>query len=303
MRASTCRQNVLSFLGKTQRCDDLTGYTYIVRVFHFLFRSRITATAALAVVVLLGALLFQLRLLVSDIVQPAVAEVDTVSGAAIPATDASWQQELVLLGLATTSETSNASGEDPIAMIGPIVVAQLVGQYAGLVESGTYSEAAGDAVAESIARNVKAVISYKTYTSADVRTDTDISYNRMLEYRSDLRDALAPLLENTESELDIFARYVETSDEAHLKTLAEAAANYDKALTNAAAVVAPRDAINYHLDVLNALSLFDATLDAMAGNTLDEFATVALLRSYNTAEQKMFYAFDALGNYYGQKTP
>ncbi len=290
-------------MGKTQNDTYPTGYTCIVRVFHLIFQSRITVTAALSVVLLIGALLFQLRFLVTDVVRPAAVEAEAHTDQTILGTDASWQQELVLLGLATTSETSSNSENDPVAMIGPVVVAQLVGQYAGLVEGGAYSPESGSAVAEDIARNVKAVISYKMYTSTDVRTDTDISRERMLEYRGDMRDALAPLLENTESELDIFARYIETSDDAHLDTLTQVALNYEKALSNASSVVIPRDALNYHLDVLNALSQFDATLDAMARKDLDAFATVALLRSYNTAEQKMFYAFDALGNYYSQKTP
>lgn len=217
--------------------------------------------------------------------------------------DAEWQQELILLGLATTSDPSATSETDPIAMIGPVVVAQLVGQYAGLIDSGTYSEAAGTAAAEAIAPNVRAAVSYKTYAASEFKTDTDISYERMLEYRSDLREALAPLLRNTESELDIYARYVETGEILHLERLSSVAANYREAAANAAALTIPRDAGYYHRDILNAMEQFAATLDAMAKNTDDAYASVALLRSYNSAEQKMFLSFDALSNYYGQKLP
>jgi hypothetical protein len=274
-----------------------------VRVFHLIIQSRIKATAALSVVLLLGALSYEFRYLVIKVPHNATTVPNDAPSHTVPSIDASWQQELVLLGLATSTWTSAMSAEDPVAIIGPLVVAQLVGQYAGLVENGGYTPEAGEAVAESIARNVKAVIAHKFYTAADVRTDTDITYKRMLEYRSDMRDALVPLLENTESELDIFARYVETSDDTHLQILASVAKNYEKSLANATKVVVPRDALNYHLDVLNALSQFDATLDAMVSSAVDEFATVALLRSYNAAEQKMFYSFDALGKYYGQKQP
>jgi hypothetical protein len=123
----------------------------------------------------------------------------------------------------------------------------------------------------------------------------------MLAYRSDLRIALQPLLENDGSELEIYGKYVETSDPAHLEKLREAAERYRAAAEAAAAMTVPRDAVSYHKDILNAMEQFAATLDAMAKYADDPFASVALLRSYNAAEARMFTTFDALGNYYGQK--
>ncbi|TSC61738.1 MAG: hypothetical protein Athens041674_671 [Parcubacteria group bacterium Athens0416_74] len=252
---------------------------------------------------LLVALAFQIQHLVKAIGAPSVyTAAETPSVQAATGT-AEWQQELMLLGLATTSDPSATSENDPIAMIGPVVMAQLVGQYAGLVENGSYDEASGAAAAEAIAPNVRAAISYKTYAPSDFKTDTDISYERMLVYRSDLREATAPLLKNTESELEIYAKFVETSDASHLEKLPLAAANYREAAKNTAALTIPRDAVNYHRDILNAMEQFAATLEAMTKNPDDAFASVALLRSYNAAEQKMFLSFDALSNYYSQKLP
>ncbi len=125
----------------------------------------------------------------------------------------------------------------------------------------------------------------------------------MIRYRSDLREAFAPLLKNTESELEMYAKYVETSDPIHLERLSSAAQNYREAARNTARVTVPRDAINYHLSILNAMAQFAATLDAMAKNADDPFSSVALLRNYNSAEESMLVSFDSLKNYYGQKLP
>jgi len=282
---------------------DEAGYTYIVRALQLIFRSPISITAALSVVALLGVITWKVTAPLLSGNQETTAATTVIEGEKGVSGGADWQQEMVLLGLATTSENMSASDTDPVAMIGPIVVAQLVGQYAGLVDAGSYTKAAGEAAALSIAENMRGVIAYKTYEVSEIKTDANISHARMLTYRSDLRDALAPLLLNTESEFEIYAKYIETSDAAHLVTLQEVAKKYREAAKNTAAMVIPRDAVNYHRDILNAMEQFAATLDAMARNADDAFGSVALLRNYNSAEQKMFISFDALGSYYGQKTP
>jgi hypothetical protein len=216
---------------------------------------------------------------------------------------ANWQQVMALLGIATSSNPSATSSSDSIAMIGPMVVAELVGQYAGLQDQGTYSQRSGEQAASSIAPNIRATVSYKTYALGDIKTDSDTSYQRMLTYRSDLRIALAPLLQNTSSELDLYGKYIETSDPTYLIELSAAAKNYHVAAESAAALTVPRDAVNYHRDILNAMQEFAGMLDALAAHPGDVLASVALLRTYNQAEADMYTSFNALPAYYGQKTP
>ncbi len=217
--------------------------------------------------------------------------------------DASVQQEMLLLGQATSDQPAAATSSDTIAMIGPMVMAQLVGQYAGLQDRGTYSSASAQAAAEGVASNMRAALSYKTYGVSDIKTDADTSYARMLAYRADLRDALAPLLKNSSPELELFARYIETSDSVYLTQLQAASQNYRDAIALVAAMTVPRDAVNYHRSILNAMAQFAATLDGMASHGNDALASSALLRNFNAAEQDMYVSFDALGAYYGQKKP
>lgn len=217
--------------------------------------------------------------------------------------DASWQQELTLLGLSAGTTPLSTTTTDTVAMIGPLVVAQLAGEYAGLEDTGGLSQENIDAAAQGVAKNVRAVISYKIYTNADIQTDNSTSYERMLVYRNDLRVALEPLLANKDAELNLYAKYIETDDSSYLDVLAAAVKNYRAALEGASKVVVPKDAVNYQKDVLNALSQFTAVVDAMATHPGDALASAALLRTFNDAELAMYTAFDNLSAYYAQKTP
>ncbi|HVU75603.1 MAG TPA: hypothetical protein VHD38_02085 [Candidatus Paceibacterota bacterium] len=210
-------------------------------------------------------------------------------------------QEALLLGSADASATSSSG--DPIAMIGPVVVAQLAGSYAGLQDQGTVSQQTIQASADAVAQNMKAAISYKIYAVSDIKTSDDTSYKAMLAYRDAMRTALAPLLQNSQNELDLYAKYFETSDPSYLAALFAQAQNYRAALAAAAAVTVPRDAVNYHRDILNALSKFLSTIEQMAAHQGDALAEASLLRNYNDAEQGMYDAFNALSRYYSQKTP
>ncbi len=219
-------------------------------------------------------------------------------------TDALTEQEMLLLGLATSANPSaEQSDVDPLSLITPQVAAQLVGQYMGLVNSGAYSQEAGQKAAEQIAGNVKAAVTYKTYTSAELKTDSATSYERMLTYKDDLRTAFAPLLKNTEDEFEIYASYVESGDRVYLERLSAAAVNYRLAAEQTAQVIVPKDALRYHVAILNAMEEFAATLDALSTHADDPLTAVALLRTYSSAEQSVLFSFNDLGTYYRSKTP
>lgn len=266
--------------------------------------SRAGASAALAVAVLLCALGYKVVSIAS-----ANAAQTSYTASAVSATDsttgkgADWQQEMALLGNPVNVDPSATSSSDTLAMIGPIVTAQLLGQYAGLQDSGTYSSTTATNVASSIAANVRAIVTYKTYATTDLSTDSNVSYERMLQYRSDLRAALEPLLKNTSPELELYGKYVETSDPRYLTQLSAAADNYQAAADAAAKMTVPRDAVNYHIAILNAMDEFAAVLKSMATHTNDPITNAALLRAYDQAEQDMFNSFNDLSSYYSQKTP
>ena len=96
---------------------------------------------------------------------------------------------------------------------------------------------------------------------------------------------------------------METSDPSYLTQLSAAAKNYHAAADAAVAITIPRDALNYHIAILNAMEEFAAVLDAMSTHTADPITSAALLRAYDQAEQDMFTSFNNLSAYYLQKSP
>lgn len=273
-----------------------------MRVLQQIFSSRAGTTAALSVIAVVVILSWKVVSFATAGAAAANAVAAAASADAETPHGASWQQEMALLGI-DVEGPNEATSTDHLAMIGPMVSAELVGEYVGLQSSGAFSSSTAQQAADGIAENVRAVVPSKTYVLADLRTDNDTSYKRMLTYRADLRDALVPLLQNTNAELELYAKYVETSDPNYLEQLKAAAANYRAAAEKTLLVVVPRDAVNYHIAILNAMQQFASVLDAMATHTADPLTNAALLRSYNKAEQDMYTSFNNLTAYYSQKTP
>lgn len=206
-----------------------------------------------------------------------------------------WQASPVA---STTGAELDADG---ISNIADNVAGVLVGSYAALSESGSYTQEEGERVAADIASSLKASVSYKTYSSGDLTTDADTSYARMLAYRNDLRIALEPLLQNPGYELSLFANYIESRDNTHLDRLKATAENYRLAIKNAAGVVVPEDALSEHIGILNSLSEFASVVERLTEHADDAFASAALLRTYNESEANLLASFNKLAGYYRGK--
>lgn len=256
--------------------------------------SAMTAFAALAIVALLGALFWK-AISPTQVVQKEVSPVASTEVSDESAFD--WQRSYL-------DEGAEADPTDPdgIKNIRDNVLSTLIGSYVTMKETGTYTPLQGEGVATSIGSDVRAKVSFTSYGLNDLTTVTDTSTSRLLSYRNDMRVALEPLLKNSGYELTVFAAYIDTGNKAHLDTLIAAAENYKLALGNALKVNVPKEIAAQHLNVLNALSEFHAVLTTLVANADDPFASATLLRNFNTAEQKVFYAFNALAGYLREKS-
>ncbi|MCE9541765.1 hypothetical protein K8R03_04400 [Candidatus Kaiserbacteria bacterium] len=273
-----------------------------MRVFHHIPLTPLNILASCSIIGLLAVVGFKVSAPLrahAPVTATASTTAPQIPGAA---TSPSWQQEMTLLGLATSSGPV-AGDEDPVGMIAPQVLAQLVGEYQGLQQSGTFNKDSASAAAERIAPNVKATVPYTPYTPEDISTDSDSSYARMLTYRNDMRTALTPLLDNTRAEYEIYADFVATGDAAYLRELHKAAKNYSDAAAAAAHITVPADIAQTHLDTVNALVHFSATLLSMTVHADDPIASVALMRTYNTSELAVVDSFDRLAKYQRMKQP
>lgn len=263
--------------------------------------------AALSVVALLGIGAWQIQAAIrsSGVVS---AENKTLTPlperAETPFSKIDWQSEFAVGAEVATDqgEGSGAAQKDGLSNIAGNVTGVLLESYTTLAENGEYTPEIGERIGEDIAASLRAHVSYTAYTTNDLSVDADTSYARMLAYRGDMQIALGPLLKNTEYELNIFASYIETGDTNDLTRLKNTAQNYRDAIANATKVVVPADAVSYHVGILNALSEFASTIDAMAESADDPFAGAALLRTYNTAEQNVLMSFNALAQYSKNKS-
>ncbi|MBI5470425.1 hypothetical protein HY968_03890 [Candidatus Kaiserbacteria bacterium] len=203
----------------------------------------------------------------------------------------------------STASNSLLSDLPYVSPISSDIAAQILSAYANNVaRNGSYSSEDGVKAATKIASDIMPAVNYTSVTAGDVKTDPDVSSSRVLAYRADLRVALEPLLLNKDMELEIFGRYIESGDVQYLNALGAAAVNYRKAAGNASALKVPADAAVYHAAILNAMNEFAATLDAMASNASDPFASAALLKTYNQAQADMLASFGEIGAYAARKT-
>ncbi len=270
-----------------------------MRAFRHIISSPLTGVAALSAILLVGVVLWQSTAGLRPVSYKAPSTTDEETRKLDPL----WEQEMMLLGLATSSGTLANNGEDPIALIGPQITAQLLGTYTSLVDSGTYSPEAGTQAAAAIASNMRALVPYTPHTKAELKTTEDTSYARVMTYRDDAQKALQPLLSNTRAEYEIYAAYIETGDAAELVELQRVAKNYADAADSMMKVTVPSDAVTMHLSIVNALGRFSENLKSMAQHVDDPLASAALLRTYNDSELAVVTSFDTFAKYAKSKMP
>ena len=264
--------------------------------------SSIATTAVLSVAVLLSALVWQVTTTI-DTKKASLRVVSDYSkeGRATP-TQESTSDQLQAGTVASATNTKPYDSND-LSQIGDNAFGKLIGTYVALKQSGAYTASAGERVAQDIATSLTAPVAYAPILESDIKADSDTSYKRMLQYRSDMRTAYEPLLQNKEPEFAVFARYVETGDKSNLATLSLYAERYKKTATNAKNATVPKDTISYHVRIANSLLQFAAVLEQMVKYADNSMASLALLRTYNSAELEVLTSFNSIATFQRNKTP
>ncbi len=269
--------------------------------------STIFATAGLAGAVLLAAIGWQLGGYRSQYVATTADSLQFERKAdekPRPSLDSSkWRDELAQLGIiSTTTSEVLATSSDPLATLGDSIAQEFLYGYMSLKQSGTFTPERAAELGKGIGVNIRAPSDFSMHSEAELTEDADVSKERVLVYRSDMRDALAVLINGEPPEFEIFARYVETNNPERLNELREAAERYRKAEQNSLKVVVPRDAAELHIRAVNALGSYATVINQLIRSADSPFTTLVVLRTYNEAEREMLYAFDALASYYVRKS-
>jgi len=215
-----------------------------------------------------------------------------------------WQDELLGSGVAISTTTSTTSSliSDPAASIGSALIRSLVSGYTSLKQYDSYTPERGEKLASTLAASFIAPDTSTAHTEEELVIDAGSSQERLLLYRSDMRLALAGIVDvEAEPEFTLFARFIQTEDAQWLDKLSQAAKNYRAAEANMLQVNVPAGAVDVHLRVVNATATFAQTLERLVRFANDPLATMALLRTYNESEREFLLAFDALAKFYVEK--
>lgn len=211
-----------------------------------------------------------------------------------------WHNELAQLGIISTS--TDGSMPESSQSVADMISDGFLNGYVALKESGRYTPETANELGQSIGSHVRAPSQFVMHGESAVQKDPDTSSARALQYRADMRDALAILITDAPPEFETFGLYIETKNPARLHELEDAVNRYTAAENALLEIVTPHDAANLHLRAINALGAYADSLRQLIRYADEPLSTLAVLRTYNDAEREMLYAFDALASYYVRKS-
>jgi len=176
---------------------------------------------------------------------------------------------------------------------------RILGEYSLLKERDAFTPLQVDTVGERLSQEVKSVLPFPQYTQDDLAIRDDGGQRAIEEHRRDIQNAIIPFLSmSSEPEFAIFARYVDEKDSDALRELRERSSIYKKVAADVLAIPVPRSLAPMHLEVVNALVFFAATLDEMVAKANDPFVALSLLNTYNSSEEYIKVVFNALSTEY-----
>ncbi|NQV93258.1 hypothetical protein HQ403_02040 [Candidatus Kaiserbacteria bacterium] len=143
-------------------------------------------------------------------------------------------------------------------------------------------------------------ILYKTYTEDDVVIDTQEQQDskvRARTYRTALNEAWVPLFSVTEDELITFAQIVDGGDKNGFTKLEFAKSAYEDTISNMLLVSVPIEAVEIHVDILNAFSFFSGVLDTMIHVEDDPLTALVAVNGYTKGEDLIKASVERLKTY------
>jgi hypothetical protein len=213
-----------------------------------------------------------------------------------------WREDLISLGVIASGTPETATSSDPVAYVGDILATELLRGYSTMKETDTYSVEAARAFGTTLGTNVLPESLHTPIDPAAIRTDEDVSRDRVLSYRADMREAMSVLISDSPPEFVLFAEYLESGNAERLRAIEASAERYRAASAALQNVIVPKDALEYHVRAVNALEAYANTLDRLVLFSAQPLSSLALLRTYNEAERELLFAFDVLAQYYVRKS-
>ncbi|GEM_PF-5786793 len=203
-----------------------------------------------------------------------------------------WEDSLLYVPASDTTKVTNTDLNET-----EILTRNTLGPYIKQNQDGTYSKEANT----SIVKNATAymfILDYAPLTPSDIKTNTKIDKNTVLEYRQDLYAAVKPLFELDEYELTTYARAIQNNSKEDFDSLLTIASKYKQAGDGALALAAPNDVSAVHLAIINSLYKFSVILNELAKGYDDPAASLAGTGNFTKAENELADAFNKLKLYF-----
>ena len=217
-----------------------------------------------------------------------------------------WQEFLYgsdPLNASSTPDTTESKGgatDTSATSSGTTVLARnLVLGYLEASQNGTKTLSDPNAFGEALAGTIaEPEVAYTVVVAKDIHT-TENTPETQSAYVKALKKAVDPISDISEPEIATYGRLVEGDASANAD-LAKTIAIYKSVAKDLQSITVPKNALVVHLGAINAVGYYAAVLDTMRMNTTDSIGSLALLRTYNEAEQYMFSGFGALSSYLAQ---
>ena len=217
-----------------------------------------------------------------------------------------WEERLLgtdpnnALSVPSTTSMTSINGDASTTMTTALAHVMLQ-QYLLNTQGGNTDLQDPTALEKAIANSITIPTpTYHIYATGDITTVSNTQQNRSA-YQLALQNALAPMNHGGAAEIALYTQAM-GGDAAAKSRLQGIVNTYSDSLKAAARISVPSEAVIMHVNALNALGYYTATLRDLLANIDDPVGSLALLRAYNDAEQGVFASFTAVQKYIATHT-
>lgn len=215
-----------------------------------------------------------------------------------------WQAVLSKISSTTVSSTnSDLATTEGEGTLTDKMAKDFFGQYLILTQNGNeVTETEANQIAQNTISGSEYVQAQGTaYSKKDLRIENIVNSTTKDIYSSALYNSIQKRSpKNSENELDIFSRAVQNESKAELQKLDPIITAYKGIIADMLTMKVPADAINLHLELLNAESNILANIQAMRQLFTDPVLSLSAVKQYEDNVVTMSLAIKKFGAYFSK---
>lgn len=214
-----------------------------------------------------------------------------------------WQAVLSKISSTTVTTTSDGVATEGEGTLTDKMAEDFFGQYLILTQNGNeVTESEANQIAQNTISGSDYVLAQGTvYSKKDLKLENTVNSTTKDIYSSALYNSIQKRSpKNSENELDIFSRAVQTESKTELQKLDPIIAAYKGIISDMLTMKVPADAVNLHLELLNAESNILANIQAMRQLFTDPVLSLSGVKQYEDNVVTMSLAIKKFGVYFSK---